>query len=303
MPRKICVILVLYNPNKGRLIDLVFSLKNQVDKFFIYDNTINLNNKNHFDFLEEIDFEYYGDMQNIGIAQAQNTLLLKAKQQGFEFALLSDQDTIYPIAYINNLISCITNMDNFAAICPNWSSENSILKNEENGQFVFNKHGKLQLEKYSENIIYISHAISSGMIIKLSVLDSVGLMREDLFIDWVDNDWCWRAGKESYKIIFVPWVKIEHVLGENQVKVLGRSFVKRNSIRNYYIVRNAIFLFLHEDFNINIRFYLFKKVIHHIIFSVISTKEYFTEICFLSKAVNDGVFRKMGKSNFKKIEY
>lgn len=302
MPYNICVILVLYEPNENKLTELINSLRSQVKKFFIYDNSI-VKNLNYLNILKGIDFEYFGNLLNIGIAQAQNIMLLRAKEQGFKFALLSDQDTIYPNKYVYNLISSKTNLKDIAAICPNWTSLNNKNKSQENGQFVFNKQGKLILDNSSNSILYISHAISSGMIINLSVLDFIGLMSADLFIDWVDNDWCWRAAKAKYKIIYVPWVKIQHVLGDNQVTVLGRPFVKRNSIRNYYIVRNAIYLLIYGGFSRNIRIYLLKKAIHHIAFSAISSEKFYQEIHFLLRAVKDGIFKNMGKSNFKKIVY
>jgi len=47
-------------------------------------------------------------------------------------------------------------------------------------------------------------------------------MNEDLFIDWVDFEWCWRARKKGYKIIGNANVVITHQLGDAAVTI-GRK--------------------------------------------------------------------------------
>lgn len=43
----------------------------------------------------------------------------------------------------------------------------------------------------------VSFLINSGMLVPVSTLKDVGLMKEELFIDYVDIEWCLRAASKS----------------------------------------------------------------------------------------------------------
>ena len=291
MNSNICVILVLYNPNKQRLTNLFRSIMCKGLKIFIFDNSIDNVYYNFEEELGEGNYEYFSSKENVGIAAAQNILLSAARNLGYKFALMSDQDTIYPENYIIDLFRNCPDNINYAAICPSWWSIGSINESDEvQRQFCFDNNGNLRLIEIDDNqILLVSHAISSGMILNIEVLDHVGLMNEKLFIDWVDNDWCWRAKKLDYNIVYVSSVKIEHSLGDEQVSVLGMPFVKRSSFRNYYIIRNAIYLIFYSRHNRSIKFYLLKKVLQHSVFAIIVTQTRITEISFIIKAFSDAI--------------
>jgi len=68
-------------------------------------------------------------------------------------------------------------------------------------------------------------------------------MREDFFIDWVDIEWCMRARSLGLKSYYVPSVVMKHSVGDSVVSVLGRDVHVHNDLRNYYMLRNAIYLF------------------------------------------------------------
>ena len=57
---------------------------------------------------------------------------------------------------------------------------------------------------------FVSYTISSGSLIRKEVFEEVGLMNEDLFIDFVDNELCWRAKFFGYKIFISSRAKMNH---------------------------------------------------------------------------------------------
>jgi rhamnosyltransferase len=65
------------------------------------------------------------------------------------------------------------------------------------------------------------YVITSGSIIPIKVLDDVGLMREELFIDFVDIEWCLRAPQKGYEIVAINKVMIDHHLGDYAVSFMG----------------------------------------------------------------------------------
>ena len=89
----------------------------------------------------------------------------------------------------------------------------------------------------------ITTAIASGALIPVATLDAVGPMRESMFIDLVDIEWCFRARARGFRAFGVCAAKLRHSLGEQPTRVLGRALATHSPLRNYYFYRNAVWLF------------------------------------------------------------
>jgi rhamnosyltransferase len=79
-------------------------------------------------------------------------------------------------------------------------------------------------------------------LIGTAAFGAIGLMRDDLFIDWVDIEWALRARSLGYKSYYVPNAGMAHSVGDDVVQVLGRDFHLHDDLRNYYLLRNATYL-------------------------------------------------------------
>jgi rhamnosyltransferase len=69
-------------------------------------------------------------------------------------------------------------------------------------------------------------------------------MREALFIDHVDLEWGLRARRKGYRLVVAPHLRLIHTLGDKTVQLPGRPqpIHVHAPFRNYYIVRNTIWL-------------------------------------------------------------
>lgn len=302
MNKKVFVVLVTYNPEMGKLIKCVNSLKEQVEKIIIVDNTPSNNKK--FNFKENDNIEIIYLYNNYGIAYAQNIGINKAINYGAEFILTSDQDTLYPDNYIEKMLEeyyRYSNSMRIAAIAPIFKdiNSNSIIKvceKNKNKIKVIN-----QQEIFLKEIFIVSHVISSGMLIPVNVFNNIGLMNDRYFIDWVDTEWCFRALVKNYIIIQSPKIIINHNLGDKSKKILNYKITIHNNIRKYYRVRNAVYMLLHEN---NLKYYmkkyifisLVKMIISHFYFSEIRYKEIYNKYL----AIKDAVINNMGKYNHSK---
>lgn len=76
----------------------------------------------------------------------------------------------------------------------------------------------------------------------LGCWSDVGRMDDSLFIDFVDTEWCIRARSRGYRVVGIPWVKMQHELGEEPIRALGRSYPMHSPVRHYYLFRNAVAL-------------------------------------------------------------
>ena len=80
--------------------------------------------------------------------------------------------------------------------------------------------------------------MTSGSIVKTSVLQTCGFFSEELFIDLVDSEYCFRIRNKHYRIVQVSPIVLNHQLGYKRVNKWGIVTIIYSALRTYYIVRN-----------------------------------------------------------------
>lgn len=211
----IVAIIVLYHCETEKILKLINSLINQVNYIILVKN-----DATDFDIRELNDNKkifLINLMNNYGIAYAQNKGVEKAKELNAELLLFSDQDTIYPNNFsvlIKEKIKEYPSKIIYAPVFYNLTKQQieplSINMNE------------ISIPK-DEKYISVFHAISSGTVIFFKDFEEIGNYNEDLFIDYVDFEWCWKARSKGYKIFCFPDIKIDQNLGENYKIIFGKK--------------------------------------------------------------------------------
>lgn len=247
--RLVNAVLVTYHPNPDTLAKALRSLCPQVDHLQIVDNTpsgladaaISL----AVNSVDQTNVSVRKLGSNRGVAHAQNVGIKYAQQEGYEFVILSDQDTIFPDDCVEILVCGIENHERqgakVAAIGPGYVNTHTA---DQLPYFLGFERGWTSKVFQDSGCAEVSGVIASGKLIRLSALQEIGLMNEDLFIDWVDFEWCWRAIASGYKIVGCFDIVIEHRLGDGVIRIGRGYFSVRGPIRSYYIARNGIFLAL-----------------------------------------------------------
>lgn len=296
---------VLFNPNLALLKRLYKSLYNQVDSIVFSDNSedrsIKKDVKNWINQLISSDIIYLDLHKNHGIAYAQNKGIEVAKASGAKFVLLLDQDSALPDNMVSDLmtvyISLITVGHKVATVGPAFLDE----KTNELAKVI--RHRELRVHKsipnQSNNFEVADYVISSGSLIPIEVLDEVGDMDEQLFIDWVDIEWGMRAKRYGYVSYIAPRVIMRHSIGDEYVKFGHKNINLHTDFRNYFIVRNSIYLSLYSKLPLNFKIIQLGKVPLYILFYSYHSKKRLYSFGLLTKAVIDGILKNMGKGHFK----
>jgi rhamnosyltransferase len=287
---KIFGIIVTYKPDILILEKCIHSLVNQLNKITIVDNTPNGNNSlERFKNFPNVEIIYLGD--NYGIAYAQNVGIKKALEEGADFILLSDQDTIYPLDYVEKMLECFKE-DIVAAAGP-------LFIDAHTGKVqFFVKKGLIRFKKiYPKTGKHeVLQIIASGTIINAKSIQEIGLMKEELFIDWVDMEWCWRAVKKGYKIIGNADVVVVHRLGDKIKKLGYRFFYIKSSLRYYYITRNCVYLSLRcSSLDAILKIGLFLRSFRYILGFSIFIEPHFKNLKYTLKGFYHGIIGKLGK--------
>jgi rhamnosyltransferase len=225
----IYAVVVVYNPKLDEFLANIAAIKSQVSKVVLCNNSnfdIRLNDE------QVIEFNFG---ENLGIAKAQSFGMHWAFENGADFILQMDQDSTPDKNMVEILHKVFLDL------------RDKGIKIGLLGPFDFDKrnHESLLNKAGSSNLTveYVSATLSSGSLISKDTYELVGIMNDDLFIDVVDFEYCWRMKDHGFLVGRCPQAKLAHQLGEGNKKVFGLiSIAVPSPIRHYYAFRNTIFL-------------------------------------------------------------
>ena len=237
----IAAIVVTFNPSEA-LTTLITSLSLQVDTVIIVDN-----GSQHFElpFIRE-NIKIATLENNQGIAEAQNKGILMASKLNHEYVIFFDQDSVIPQGMIEDLSKNFKRIEKdgvkLAGVGPvfcdfrfNYFYPQIFL--QENGS-------RLQLTPEGKDKPFeVSFMISSGSLISMKALSVIGKMESKYFIDYVDIEWCLRAGYLGYKFYSIPTSIMEHAIGDDNISFLNFKLPVHSPWRRYYRMRNMYYLF------------------------------------------------------------
>lgn len=297
-------IIILFNPDLVLLQRLLDSLVAQAQSICIVDNSPSPNEEAINNLLSHYsnNFTYNALYDNVGIAKAQNIGIQHAKENSFSHVLLLDQDSALPENMINNLLKSeqelTTKGSKVAAIGPAFIDE----KTQEIAPAInvkFLHTNKTPIDINSTTPVKADYIIASGSLIRLEILESLGNMREELFIDWVDIEWGERCQAYGYQSYITPTVLMQHSIGDESVRILGRNINLHSDFRNYFIVRNAMYLIHSSKMSKKSKLLFLIKIPQYIIFYSLASQKKLYSVKLLLKAVIDGMFSNMYKGHFK----
>lgn len=285
MTNAVAAIVVIFNPVKTGLERLLDSLILQASQIFIIDNGSSEEVKSYLSSLGS-SVEVVTLDQNMGIAYAQNCGIHLAQARGVEHLIFFDQDSMPSPNMIQVLSGALYSLESsglqVAAVGPRFVDDRS------------EKGRTLQQSSCSE-YVFKETLISSGSLIPMKVLNQVGLMTEELFIDYVDLDWCLRAKKMGLNIYQVNDALMFHSLGDNLIKFMGRERPSRSPLRHYYMCRNAIWMYKRSWPSISWKLIDAFKLIRKIIFYTLFAAPRLQQVQMMGLGLWHGVIGKMGK--------
>ena len=182
-------------------------------------------------------FELIRNGTNLGIAGALNRGVLYAQKNGYRWLLTLDQDSILPADYLQILKQTYQQSperDRIAILAPAHFDKTTGYQSRD--------YRGLSGPYISKDIV-----MTSGNLIPMTVFDKLGLFDEDLFIEYVDHDFCLRVKKAGFKTVIVGSALLGHSLGVIRKHSLTRQFFffshNYHPVRRYYRARNRVILY------------------------------------------------------------
>lgn len=227
---KYLVGIVTYNPN-------VIEIRKKLALLEKYDVVIVDNSSKNINSLKEtckkFNVSIIKNTKNMGIAFALNQIFAFANKNNFEWVLTLDQDSDISNSLLVTFNMCPSN-NQVGIYCP--KVYDIVSKT-----FVQNIKNATNGEKYSE----IDRCITSGSLTSVKAWKEIDGFDNYLFIDEVDNDFCYRLRKKGLRVLIISDAIMNHQIGKTKVLTLfgKKIFVRNHSVmRKFYITRNRLYL-------------------------------------------------------------
>lgn len=219
-PRTIAGVVVLYHPGPEVAAN-VRSWAGQVDAIYAVDNTEGALSAavSAIAALEKVHLVHCGE--NVGIARALNIGAERALAEGYDCLLTMDQDSSASPDLVERMLSCV--------------------KGEESGKIgiispfhVTKSGGSPPSGVVCQEVMT---PMTSGCLLSLDAYREVGPFRDDLFIDFVDNEYCLRLRKQGFRLLRANGALLQHSVGDT--RKYGPFIATNHSpLRRYYKTRN-----------------------------------------------------------------
>ena len=237
MKTKVIAGIVTFNPNIERLKENVNAISPQVEKIIVVDNgseNIKLINQ-----LKSDKIIIFANKRNLGIAEALNQVMEYAYQNAYNWVITLDQDSITPDNFINDS-STQFDTPNVAQIVP--------IIYDENVKVYYDLGTKVDNAHFQE----VNKSITSASITNVTIWKKIGKFDSDLFIDYVDYDYCMKIKLHGYKILRNNKKVLFHELGSSEMRRFLFFKIRvsnHSSFRKYYIARNIVIFIKKYKYN------------------------------------------------------
>ena len=211
-------------------------IRTQVGAVIVVDNTDDPGVNGKLQLPSHQSIEIIRNERNLGIAAALNQGMSRAIDLGFTWTITFDQDTwVQPnlVATLLDIYQRQTSRERIGIIGCNYEDEN-----------VHRSPHKFTGDRSFREVDVV---ITSGSLMPAALFSVAGPFREDLFIDFVDHEYCLRLRKLGYKVLSSTAPLMLHALGAaTPVDInlgLGKipfTLANRSALRRYYMTRNAL---------------------------------------------------------------
>lgn len=188
---------------------------------------------------------FIANPDNRGLATAQNQGIKRALDDGADWVLLLDDDSIPDPNMVTAMLGAwrgLTDRRRVGLLAPRLTDREATLK-----PHLLTARGRFDLTRGvlgSGSIVrHGVFAIASGSLVRAHVFQVVGLMADNFFIDYVDVEFCLRLRSAGFEVVGVGDAVLRHRLGEyHEGRVLGRRVAlnTHSARRRYYIHRNRV---------------------------------------------------------------
>ncbi|MGA7245393.1 MAG: glycosyltransferase [Terracidiphilus sp.] len=291
----VCAAIVTYRI--GTAIHRCFdSIYNQVGHVLIIDNGSDELTRRELDKLAAFDsVSLILNERNEGLAHAYNQAVQWAKIRGFRWILTLDHDSEATPGMVDKLVRVFDTLErqgirNVGAVGAN--------------PFDVNVQEYIDCIRPRESAgppLEIGTMISSGSLISLAVLNTIGPFNEDLFIYYIDTDFCVRLVQAGFGVYACPEALLLHREGsKRRHRFLWRELIydHYDKTSRYYLTRNTIYMMKRHHLSTAELHAMLLRTWRDHVRMLLFDKERFASVCYSLRGAIDGLRGKVGPMKF-----
>ncbi len=204
--------------------------------------------------IETADLQFWNKLilikneENYGFAEGNNIAIRYAlRTLDPEYVLLLNNDTVAEKDFLKEMVIVSLQDNNNAIIGPkvlyyNYRGQRNVIHSA--GANIQVKQGlappigmnEIDVGQYDE-IRHVDYIEGACMLVKRGLINTIGLLDHAFFAYWEETDWCYRASKRGFNIVYVPTAKIWHKVPEKKISRLATYLHTRNKF--IFMKKNA----------------------------------------------------------------
>jgi rhamnosyltransferase len=293
-PRQSRVFAVVVTYNIGEAIHRCFdSVKDQVGHVLIIDNgseEVTLRELNEIAASDKVTLIL--NERNEGVAHAYNQAVQWAKGRAFEWILTLDHDSEATPGMVAKLVEAYAILERSGIQNTGLIGANPYDVNGRYFAFGRGEDGEPPLED--------EEVISSGSLIPLQIFDKVGLFNEDIFIYYVDTDFCRRLTREGFRVYVCLRAVLLHREGcKTRHKFLWRHayYDHYGKTARYYLTRNAVYMIKRHDMSLSDVYWLVRRLCKDHLKILVFDRGRIVLLWYSLRGLMDGLRGKVGPLN------
>jgi GT2 family glycosyltransferase len=187
---------------------------------------------------------------NLGFAEGNNVGIHYALRNGAQYIMLLNNDTIVEATMLSKLVAYAEVHDDVGIVTPAiyyyaepqrlWCAGAAIDWRQGNT-------ARLQAEEIATGIsrepVEVDFASGCALCLKRQVIEDVGILDPRFFIYYEESDWCVRAARAGWRIVYLPNATVWHRISS----AMGVA----SPATDYYMNRNALLFFTRHGRGIN----------------------------------------------------
>jgi rhamnosyltransferase len=290
LPQNVCAVFVTFHPDED-FRERVLRVKPQVGRVIVVDNGSGPQARRMLDDLareNHVELIALGD--NFGLGTALNRGLSRAIEHGFSWGLTFDQDSLAREDLVDELVKVYEahpERERIGVIGANYEEETT------------GTTGTPKRVPLSKPWLVVGEVITSGCLQSLAVFRAIGGYSEDLFIYFVDNEFCRRVRTNGNLVLLSTTPLIRHRTGNYaKHRIFGRQYVTAHYApwRHYYIVRNGVLVARRHGLeDPGWALHWVRSVVRRSAISLFFEKDKVSKLLFMLRGAYDGLRGRAGK--------
>lgn len=186
--------------------------------------------------------------ENLGYANGNNLGIKYALERDADYICVLNNDVVVERDFLTKIIKIMVDRKDIGIAGPcicNYEDKNIIQAMGANINLYSGlTQGKYKNYKYSDipkRNILVDYLGGACFICRREVFEKIGLIPENYFLFFEETEFCYKAGKEGYKLICLYDSRIYHKGSSTISKYSGLSYYFLNRNRVVFIKRNANF--------------------------------------------------------------